>query len=121
MPSAELPGIALLMIALAGCGSSSDGTPSPHGADASSSPDGTSPPDSSSIEPAKDAGVLDEAGTTFSFYVTSNGTEMPSALLNCEDQWTMNATAVEVSPPEGRLVAAALLFDPNTNACSAMP
>jgi hypothetical protein len=54
-------------------------------------------------------------------WMNSNGSEMPSALLDCEDQWTMNAAAVEVSPPEGRTVAAAPLFDPATNVCRATP
>jgi hypothetical protein len=54
-------------------------------------------------------------------WMESNGSEMPSALLDCEDQWTMNAATVEVSPPEGRTVAAAPLFDPTTNVCRATP
>jgi hypothetical protein len=54
-------------------------------------------------------------------WMNSNGSEMPSALLDCEDQWTMNAATVEVSPPEGRTVAAAPLFDPATNVCRATP
>jgi hypothetical protein len=54
-------------------------------------------------------------------WMNSNGSEMPSALLDCEDQWTMNAATVEVSPPEGRTVAAAPLFDPATNTCRATP
>jgi hypothetical protein len=54
-------------------------------------------------------------------WMESNGTEMPSALLDCEDAWTMNAATVEVSPPEGRTVAAAPLFDPTTDECRATP
>jgi hypothetical protein len=54
-------------------------------------------------------------------WMNSNGSEMGSALLDCEDQWTMNAATVEVSPPEGRVVASPPLFDPSTNTCRAAP
>jgi len=54
-------------------------------------------------------------------WMNSNGTEKTSSLLDCEDQWTMNATAVEVDPPAGITVSAGPLFDPSTNVCRATP
>ena len=54
-------------------------------------------------------------------WMNSNGTEMPSALLACEDHWTMNAATVEVDPPAGRPVTSPPLFDPSTNVCRTTP
>jgi hypothetical protein len=54
-------------------------------------------------------------------WMNSSGSEMDSALLDCEDQWTMSAATVEISPPQGRTVVTAPLFDPATNTCRAAP
>ncbi len=54
-------------------------------------------------------------------WMNSNGTETASALLACEDQWTQNATTVEVDPPPGRTVTTSPLFDPSTNTCRTSP
>lgn len=54
-------------------------------------------------------------------WMTSDGVETASALTICEDQWTEDATSVEVDPPPGRPVSAAPLFSPTTNTCEAVP
>lgn len=54
-------------------------------------------------------------------WMNSNGTEMSSALINCENQWTQNATTIEINPPPGRTVTTAPLFDPSTNVCRTTP
>jgi hypothetical protein len=51
-------------------------------------------------------------------WMNSNGTERVSALNACEDQWTQNATSVEVDPPSDRTVDLSPLFDPATNTCA---
>jgi hypothetical protein len=54
-------------------------------------------------------------------WMNSNGTETASALDACEDQWTQNATTIEINPPPGRMVDPTPLFDPSTNTCSTNP
>jgi len=54
-------------------------------------------------------------------WMNSNGTEMTSALLNCESAWTRSQTDVELNPPPTRTVTTAPLFDPSTNTCRTTP
>jgi hypothetical protein len=54
-------------------------------------------------------------------WMNSNGTETTSALVACEDQWTQNATTIEINPPPGRTVTTTPLFDPSTNTCRTTP
>jgi hypothetical protein len=54
-------------------------------------------------------------------WMNSNGTEDPTALDNCEDQWTQSATTVEIDPPPSRPVTTTPLFDPATNVCRTTP
>ena len=54
-------------------------------------------------------------------WMNSNGTEMPNALMACEDQWTQSATTIEINPPPSRTVTPTPLFDPTTNTCRTTP
>jgi 3D (Asp-Asp-Asp) domain-containing protein len=54
-------------------------------------------------------------------WMNSNGTESPTALDSCEDQWTQSATTIEIDPPPGRTVTTAPLFVPSTNTCRSSP
>jgi hypothetical protein len=54
-------------------------------------------------------------------WMNSDGTEKASALFACEDQWTQNATTIEIDPPPGRTVTTTPLFDPATNVCRKSP
>jgi hypothetical protein len=54
-------------------------------------------------------------------WMNSDGTEKASALFACEDQWTQNATTIEIDPPPGRTVTTTPLFDPSTNVCRKSP
>jgi hypothetical protein len=54
-------------------------------------------------------------------WMNSNGTETPSALFACEDQWTQSSTPIEIDPPPGRKVTKNPLFDPSTNTCRSTP
>jgi 3D (Asp-Asp-Asp) domain-containing protein len=54
-------------------------------------------------------------------WMNSNGTEDPTALENCEDQWTQCATTIVLDPPPGLTVTTNPLFDPATNTCRTTP
>jgi hypothetical protein len=54
-------------------------------------------------------------------WMNSNGTETAKALYACEDQWTRDASSVEVDPPSDRTVDLSPLFDPATNTCASSP
>ena len=54
-------------------------------------------------------------------WMNSNATANGNAVQACEDQWTQTSTIVEVSPPPGRPVTTAPLFDTTTNTCRTTP
>jgi 3D (Asp-Asp-Asp) domain-containing protein len=54
-------------------------------------------------------------------WMNSNGKESPTALMNCEAQWTQNAAPVEIDPPPDLPVDTTPLFVPATNTCAQMP
>jgi 3D (Asp-Asp-Asp) domain-containing protein len=54
-------------------------------------------------------------------WMNSDGTEDPTDLENCEDQWTQTSTPVEIDPPQGRTVTTNPLFVPATNTCRTSP
>jgi 3D (Asp-Asp-Asp) domain-containing protein len=54
-------------------------------------------------------------------WMNSDATETASSLVSCEDRWTRDSTAVEVSPPPDRVVTTTPLFTPATNTCRTTP
>jgi hypothetical protein len=54
-------------------------------------------------------------------WMNSDAAANSNAVEACEDQWTQNATTVEVGPPAGRLVTTPPLFDTTNNTCRTSP
>ncbi len=57
----------------------------------------------------------------FDFWLNSDGSSDSNAVQNCEGQWTMNSTVVEIGPPPGRQVDTTPLYNTQTNMCSTTP
>jgi 3D (Asp-Asp-Asp) domain-containing protein len=72
-----------------------------------------------------DCGGCDSDWATMSWHIdvwmNSDGTENPSALFDCEDQWTQCSTNIVIHPPPGLTVTTTPLFDPATNSCRSTP
>ncbi len=54
-------------------------------------------------------------------WMNSDATENASSLASCEDRWTRDGAAVELSPPSDRTVTTTPLFTPATNTCRTAP
>jgi hypothetical protein len=54
-------------------------------------------------------------------WMNSSAAANGSAVQSCEGNWTQSSTSVEISPPPGRLVTTAPLFDITTNSCRTSP